>query len=133
MGAWGYKSFENDAAADWVYEFEAEGPDAIGDALDQVLTLEDDDYLEAPAASAAIAAAEVVAAAKTRDLSKLSDEAKAAVEAQTASRNAAHFSATALGAMERVMATSELKDLWDESKDAAAWRAEMDALMARLR
>lgn len=133
MAAWGYKSFENDAAADWVYAFEADGPDAIGEALDRVLTLEDDDYLEASEASAAIAAAEVVAAAKTRDVSRLSDSAKAAVEAQTAARNAAHFSATALSAMERVMATSELKDNWDESENAAAWKAEMEGLMERLR
>ena len=54
MGAWGRGSFDNDDAADWVYEFERDGAAAVASALRQAAALGEDDYLEAPEASQAI-------------------------------------------------------------------------------
>ena len=57
MGACGCGSFENDDAADWVYEFESSGVVAAASALEHVSSIVEDEYLETPEASAAIAAA----------------------------------------------------------------------------
>jgi Domain of unknown function (DUF4259) len=66
MGAWGHGSFENDDAADWVHEFELQGASAVVPAQESVSKIPEDEYLEAPEASVAIAAAEIVAAARER-------------------------------------------------------------------
>lgn len=61
MGAWGVGHFDNDDAADFVGEFvDAGGWGVANEASDQVLSVEDD-HLEAPESSAAIAAAAIVA------------------------------------------------------------------------
>ena len=36
MGAWGYGSFENDTALDWLVDFEGEGADTVIVALEDV-------------------------------------------------------------------------------------------------
>src|SRR5687768_11336713 len=60
MGAWGIGNFDNDDAADWVYELaESDGTDVLVRALEAATS---DGYLEAPVASAGLAAAEIVAA-----------------------------------------------------------------------
>src|SRR5215468_1909995 len=69
MGAWGHGSFENDDAADWVHEFELQGASAVVSALEYISRFPEEEYLEAPGASVAIAAAEIVAAARDSDLS----------------------------------------------------------------
>lgn len=78
MGARGCGSFENDDAADWVYELESGGVAAVASALEQVSSVAEDEYLEAHEASAAMAAAEIVAAGRDGDLSKLSETAREA-------------------------------------------------------
>ena len=60
MGAWGIGNFDNDDAADWVYELaESDGTDVLVAALEGATS---EGYLEAPVSCAALAAAEVVAA-----------------------------------------------------------------------
>jgi Domain of unknown function (DUF4259) len=75
MSAWGHGSFDNDAAADWVYRFDQEGVAAVASALARVAEFPEDEYLEDPEASAAIAAAEIVASARDGDVSGLSEYA----------------------------------------------------------
>src|SRR5918996_298232 len=66
MGAWGAGIFDNDDAADWVYELEQAGDDSVlAETLAAVANAGADAYVEAPDAAAALAAAAVVAAALT--------------------------------------------------------------------
>ena len=74
MGTWGSGNFENDDAADFVYDFKDQGVDAVRAALEEALNASD--YLDAHIATAATAAAEFVAAAANADDANLSDEAK---------------------------------------------------------
>jgi hypothetical protein len=133
MGAWGYGSFENDDAADWVYEFESSGVEAAASALEHVSNMADDEYLEAPEASAAIAAAEIVAAARDGDLSKLSENASETFARHRQSLIGSQLLEPARRAVERILRQSELKDLWEQSEQGEMWSRGMDNLSLRLR
>ncbi len=73
MGAWGHRPFQNDDAADWAASLQHRGGrESISAAFVPVLKADEEDkYLEAPAASQAIAAAEVVAALAGRPATDL--------------------------------------------------------------
>ena len=133
MGTWGYGSFDNDDAADWVYEFESSGRAAVAAALRRVSELADGKYLEAPEATTALAAAEIVAAAHDGDQSKLSDEARSAFAAHLQSLTGSLDIATARRVVERIVRQSELKDLWEETDESQNWLNEVNSLLARLR
>jgi Domain of unknown function (DUF4259) len=60
VGAWGTGSLENDDAADWVAQLGTLAPDDLKKIF--IRAADDPAYLEAAAASIAVAAAEVVAA-----------------------------------------------------------------------
>ncbi|MGA2347323.1 MAG: DUF4259 domain-containing protein [Candidatus Sulfotelmatobacter sp.] len=129
MGAWGMGSFENDDAADWVA-----GLDEIAPAdLTQILVQAADDpaYLEAPAASVAVAAGEVVAA-----LNGSAAEGAPAKIAEWAKKHPQALSPelkdVAIRALDRVRRNSELKDLWMEADGLNDWIAAMRDLQGRL-
>jgi hypothetical protein len=132
MGAWGRGSFDNDDAADWVYEFERDGVAAVASALQHAAGLSEGDYLEAPEAAQAIAAAEIVAAARDGDLSRLSAPARDAFPGRQQAVAGANLSELAEQTVERVLRRSELKDLWDEADDGEAWSQDIADLLARL-
>jgi hypothetical protein len=130
MGAWGAGSFENDDAMDWTVGLaEGSGDAVLREALTPVATT-DDRYLEAPDCSIAIAAAEAVAAARGHPNVSLPDEVVRWV------RNKPDLTVDlvvlARSAVDRIAGKSELRDLWDESDSAEAWRAAMTDLRARL-
>src|SRR5262245_15156924 len=129
MGAWGHGSFANDDALDWVASLLRNGSSAIVRALNAVPE-SDDDYLEAPSASVAVAAAEVVAAQAGSPSAKLPAEVSAWVASQ--SQPAPELVALAQRAVERVLRRSELRDLWADSKKSEAWQAEVAGLLTRL-
>lgn len=133
MGAWGHGSFENDDAADWLAEFEAVGFGAVAAALERVTRLADDEYLEAPEASMAIAAAEMVAAARAGDMAILPKNAQAAFVRHRSSLMSSPIRDLAHSAVQRVRRKSELKDLWDEAGQGDAWMKAMESLIQRLR
>ena len=133
MGAWGFGSFDNDDALDWVNDFECSGVVAVDQALTQVCELADDEYLEAPEASNAIAAAEFVAAARDHNLSRLPEEALAVFTRLKLPLDGTPLLDKARRAVERVLRQSELEELWDESSDADAWRNDLERLLARLK
>ena len=133
MGAWGYASFDNDDAADWVYEFETSGGAAVVSALRRVSELADDKYLDASEATTALAAAEIVAAAHDGDLSKLSDTARNAFAAHRQSLTRSLDVAAARGVVERILRQSELKELWEELDETQNWLNDVNSLLARLR
>jgi Domain of unknown function (DUF4259) len=133
MGAWGCGSFENDDAADWMYELESSGVAAVASALEQVSGVAEDEYLEAPEASAAMAAAEIVAAARDGDLSKLSETAREAFVRHRESLVASYLSEPARRALEHIRRQSELKELWEESEEGEICSRGVDSLSLRLR
>jgi hypothetical protein len=127
MGAWGAGNFENDDALDWLAVLQAEGLQAAGGAIQDVLTLADD-YLEAPTCCAALAAAEVIAALRGRPASRLPDEL---VEwlGRVSGDPGEELTTNARNAVDAIRRSSELRELWEDDEE---WKQEVDGLYARL-
>lgn len=132
MGAWGLKSFDNDDAADWVYDFEEQGMPLIAQTLKAVLAEEVDDYLDASVCCEALAAAELVAAVKTGDHTHLSEEAEAALKSKPDNIATPENLELARDAVKRIRIESELRDLWEEADEFDDWLADVAALESRL-
>lgn len=131
MGAWGHKTFENDGACDFLDTLQGAGPDALAIALQRVVNLPPDAYLDVDDATAAIAAAELVAAAHGGGDDRLPKRARAwlfasRIEARRVTTQLAHQAVT------RVYTTSELRDLWDDGTADSIWHHDIRALLARL-
>ncbi len=126
MGTWGPRGFENDAAMDFAGELTSRA--AIAGRLAPVPT-EPLDEIEADRAQAIIAAAECVAAMMGRPGADLpgpvADKLVAFGDADAA------LVENAREAVSRVLACSELLDLWAEA-DAEPWNAEITSLIDRL-
>ncbi|MEQ1784603.1 MAG: DUF4259 domain-containing protein [Hyphomonadaceae bacterium] len=130
MGAWSHTSFGNDDAGDFLYEVEASGMDAVTTALEAIEQTPADGYIEAPSAWSALAAAELLAAANGKPPEDFPEEARA-VLAQI--KSDAALRARAAVAVQRVLAASELKELWEESDSFADWAADVTHLIGRLK
>jgi Domain of unknown function (DUF4259) len=129
MGAWGTAAFDNDDASDWVYELEKSGLAAVEAAIADALRATD---LETPVDTNAIAAGEVVAAALGRPAATLPDDVQDVVE-RLAGMVTAEHARRARAAVEGVLESSELAELWAESDEEAAWRSGVEDLLVRLR
>ena len=129
MGAWGIGNFDNDDAADWVYELaESDGKDVLLAALEEATA---DGYLEAPVCSVALAAAEVVASLLGNAGKRLPDEVRKWVEANDA--EVGHDLLTlARAAVTRIKQDSELRELWEETDDYEQWVSLQNDLLKRL-
>ncbi|MDG5974333.1 hypothetical protein H010_03662 [Hydrogenophaga taeniospiralis CCUG 15921] len=126
MGAWGHKNFENDDAGDWVYDLEkSKDKSVIHQALDTVLN--NQEYLEAPDCCVALAAAEVVYAGKTSDHSRVSEDVSAWLNRKHGfiKKKAITFDSEdvskSIQAVGKILDSSELKELWEESDDFQSW------------
>ena len=131
MGAWGPGVFENDDAADWVWELEDdEDGSVIEAALSAVVDTPRGEVVESGDASNAIAAAEIVATAVDNATTTLPTEATEWIK-----RNAQLVSPEvrdlARRAVTRIGTASELKDLWEDTGDSA-WAEAVSALQKRL-
>lgn len=133
MGTWGVSAFDNDDACDWAYELEmAADFGLIEAALNDVIAAEDG--VDPWAASVALAACEVIARANggggikdsyTEIADTWVDKHKLKPTASLIER--AHRAIT------RVLGEdSELRAGWDESGNAAEWRAAVEDLRRRL-
>jgi hypothetical protein len=133
VGAWGFRPFENDDAADFVAEFEQESVVAISRALDAGCGT--GGYVEAPDGSMAIAAAAIVAAAGgTSGL--LSEPAESALKGVSNWQALTGLKGKAIKAVDCVSGqNSELMELWNEAEpaDAAGFKAELKRLREALR
>jgi hypothetical protein len=130
MGAWAADSFSNDDALDWLFAFtEAPTVEMLRDTLDAIIA--EDEYLDAPDCSEAIVAAEIIASLNGRPSSKIPDDLKDWL-ATDHGLDAKALAPLARKAMSRIIAGSELQELWDASDSQAAWNGEMTELMARL-
>ena len=137
MGAWGHKNFENDDASDWVYDLEkSKDKSVIHQALGAVLT---EDYLEAPDCCVALAAAEVVLAGKTADHSRVSEEVSSWLNRKHGfiKKKPITFDSEdvkkSIDAVSKIVESSELKELWEESDDFQPWLDAENELMAKLK
>ena len=130
MGAWGVGTFENDDASDWVYQLEEASDltlvrETLGPAADP------SGYLESPTCCEALAAAEVVAALAGKPAPDIPEEVRAwVVEHRTTV--SPDLRALALRAIDQIAADSELKELWEESEESAAWADRLQELRGRL-
>ncbi len=134
MGAWGIGVFENDDASDWVYELEQSSDLAVVEqALSDVAGTAGDDEPDAPDSAAALAAAEVVALLRGRPGDGVPDDVTKWV-ATIRPRTEPELAGLAADAVRRVLAGSELKDLWDETgtEQSEEWEAQLDDLLTRL-
>jgi hypothetical protein len=130
MGTWGLGTFENDTAADWMAALESRGAPLVAGTLESVANADEEDYVDADAASEALAAAELVAAAHKDDRSRLPKAL-----ADWCLRNDAdivRLTPSAARAVRRVLSSSELVELWDEGDEGAAWRESVEALIGML-
>jgi len=132
MGAWDFGPFDNDDASDWLYELEESSDTSIIAATFDVIFHIGDEYLEATDCSNALAAAEILAALLGHPLAKLPDNALAWIEAHSGLDGSA-LVPTAQAVIQRIRTNSELKELWDESEDAAKWYATLDDVSSRLK
>ncbi|MDB6133717.1 MAG: hypothetical protein JWM59_1960 [Verrucomicrobiales bacterium] len=131
MGASDAGSFDNDDAADWVVELaEADDTSILEEAFSRIT--DDEDYVEAPDCSIAIAAAEVVAALCQHPAAELPEEVAEFV-ARFAAAPSPDLVSSALRSIKRIRTNSELKGLWDDSQNPTEWYQAVAELEARLK
>ena len=132
MGAWATDSFANDDALDWLLDFvEAPTIEMLRDTLEHITTTDADEYLEAPDCSEAVAAAEIVAALNGRPSAKQPDDLRDWLQTDHG-LTAETLTRTAATAIKRIMQSSELQELWDDSDSSAGWLNDMADLIRRL-
>ncbi len=138
MGAWGHKNFENDDAGDWVYDLEmSNDKSVIHQALDGVLTNED--YLEAPDCCIALAAAEVVLAGRTGGHARVPEDVSSWLKRKHGfiKKKPVTFESEdvskSIEAISKIVESSELKELWEESDDFQPWLELENDLIAKLK
>ncbi len=130
MGTWGVGTFENDDAADWVYHLEKSRDLTLLGSTINALT-EATGYLEAPTCVNALAAAEVVAALAGKPASDLPEDVMRWVKSNE-KLDAKDLRPPAVSAIDRILADSELKELWGESGEVGNWEAAVRDLRGRL-
>lgn len=122
MGAWGTGPYENDAALDWRARYEEAGAGAIERAVRAVLSSSgrvDTDR-----------AAEGVAAAAT--LAELLHAAPADGSARSEAIDLTSLAPDAIAALDRIVQTSELAELWAETDELEAWASAVRGIRAQL-
>lgn len=132
MNIWGTGPFENEVGAAFAQEVAQDGAFALAEAFDVALDL-DTDFLAAEEGHRTLAAAEVLAAVLTGETVGITD---AGLREWVAAADPAKLELlrdTGHAAVARVLAPdSELPDLWAESEDAEAWRADVERLLGAL-
>jgi hypothetical protein len=134
MGAWSADAFGNDTACDWSHGLEkVDDLRFVQQAFEAVLDA-DEEYLDADAASEALAACEVIARLKgnwgvRNPYTETVDQWVASHKIKPPE----DLIQTALAVIDRVRAPqSELLELWEEG-DPSAWHAAVDELRERVR
>lgn len=131
-GAWGYFSFENDDAMDWVENsLKPGGQSAVEKTISRVA--KGRGYLQAPDGCAALAACEVLAAAQGRPAADLPKEVAALAKKLSAKPSEA-VRQSAREALDRVLGKqSELVELWKDAEgDFAKWKKSVEDLKLRV-
>ena len=132
MGAWGPGNFENDAALDWLYDFGENDFRLIDRTLAGVAAMVEADELDADEASEVLAAAECVAAAAGFPPENPPQELAEWLAENSPIQVKPEFVTMARQSVARVLAKSELRELWLESDEFAAWETAVTNLQSRL-
>ena len=131
MGAWGPGTFDNDDAADWVYEL-LDSADLAPAREALAATTDSDGWLEIPEGARAVAAATAVAAGLDGDVRGLPDEVVEWIEDHADAGTLAD-ARLAIDALERIASVdSELREVWLEAPNGPAWVEEIARLAYRL-
>ena len=128
MGAWGFKNFENDGAADFVYDVFDNGKKVIFQAIQKIVKAKPDEYLEAPDCEEDLAAIELLAAAKNNQSSDCNPD----IIKWLQKNDVLKFKNGLFGpkvdlvplaekALDRIINDSELRELWEESEQFDEW------------
>jgi hypothetical protein len=131
-GAWGYKSFENDDALDWVDNFlESGGQSAVEKTIARVA--KGSGYLQAPDGCYGIAACETLAAAQGRPSPDIPKDV-AVLAKKLPSKVSDSVRKNARDALDRILAKdSELSQLWKDAKgDFEKWKKTVEDLKTRV-
>lgn len=127
MGTWGYKTFEDDTACDWLYDLEAEGMKLLERSLSP--EGKEGDFLQMDDAIAILAAAEIVYGLLNGPRDGLPDEA---IEWINANKEAdvSCLKPICEGQLGCVLSkNSELRQVWEENtEDFPEWKANVEAL-----
>jgi hypothetical protein len=132
MGTWGPGSFANDAALDWLYDFGENDFRLIDRTLAGVAAMIEADELDADEACEVLAAAECVAAAAGFPLDNPPEELAEWLAENSPMPVKPEYVEMARRAVARVLAKSELRELWLESEEFAGWETAVHNLQARL-
>lgn len=137
MGIWSIEGFASDEALDWLSGLAPEeGVEPVRRTLRRVVE-SSDPHLGAGEAAIALAAAEVAAALHGRPHPALPETARRWVEAQrgngrVAEADALQLLVDATGALNLVVTSSALAEIWSQRADERLWRAALDDLRMRL-
>lgn len=141
MGTWAVDAFGNDFALDWAQDLQ-ESKDLffIEDTLNNVLSPDSADYLEAPFAAEGLAAIEVLARLYgQRGTAGEEDENTEDVDAwvEEVSKKATKRRTDLIEKSQRAIGhilseRSELRELWQDSEHYEAWRASVEELKQRI-
>ena len=132
MGAWGVDNFENDTALDWLYDFGENDFRLIDRTLAGVASMVEADELDADEACEVLAAAECVAAAMGHPAVDPPEELAEWIAENSPFQVKSEYVEMAQKAVARVLAKSELRDLWLESDEFDGWKTAVTDLQSRL-
>lgn len=141
MGTWAVDAFGNDFALDWAQDLQ-ESKDLffIEDTLNNVLSPDSADYLEAPFAAEGLAAIEVLArlygqrgTVGEEDENTGDVDAWVAEVSKKATRRRTDLIEKSQRAIEHILSErSELRELWQDSEHYEDWRKSVEQLKQRI-
>lgn len=132
MGDWDVGAFDNDTARQWLRDLlDGESTAPIFRALVTIAKLPKTGYLQAPDCECAIAAAELVVSARGRPPASMPQEASDWLDVRkfVAGTEVVNM---ALSVIERILAGSELKELWSDTDSSKDWLSSVNDLQKRL-
>ena len=132
MGAWGPGNFDNDAAQDWLYDFGENDFRLIDRTLAGVAAMIEADELDAWEAQEVLAAAECVAAAAGFPPDNPPPELAEWMAENSPMPVKPEYIEMARRAVARVLAQSELREVWLESEEFGGWETAVLNLQYRL-
>lgn len=131
MGAFGTGSFENDDADEWVMSFpEAISVQYLRDSIAKTLYTE---YPTSPNCCRALAAAEVVNRSLNRDTTREIPEEIRLLLNKDHQKVGEDLRQMSLDAVEKIMVSSELRDLWAEASQLDEWLQDVAQLVIELK
>ncbi|MBC2602102.1 DUF4259 domain-containing protein [Puniceicoccus vermicola] len=141
MGAWGFNTFENDGALDWLDDFlDAPSEKKILEAfsaettyiqpslMGRLMGKKPEKFTEELEGDEVLAAGEVVATISGHPANSNPEELKTIPKIHLAPDTTTR----ALAAIEAILANSNLKDCWEESDDFERWKTTVEDLRERL-